>query len=82
MFLSHRQNAKQNHSINTTSRFSENVENFSYFDWTMTDKSTVYEETERRMNSENVLIQFCPESVLPFVAETHKYKNISPFYSN
>ena len=48
----------------------------------MTDKSTVYEETERRMNSENVLIQFCPESVLPFVAETHKYKNISPFYSN
>jgi hypothetical protein len=49
MSLSHRQNAKQNHSIKATSQSFENVENFNYFGWTMTDKSTVHKETNSGM---------------------------------
>jgi len=82
MSLSHVQNAKQNHSIKTTSQSFQNVENFNYFGWTMTDKSTVRKEIERRINSGNALIWFYPESVVPSATETYEHKNISSFYSN
>ena len=69
MFLSRGQNAKQNHNFKTTSQPFENVENFNYFVWTMTDKSTVNTENERRINSGNALLGFYPESVLLFATE-------------
>jgi hypothetical protein len=82
MFLSHRQNAKQNRSIKTTSQSVENVENFNYCGWTMTDESIVHKKIEKKINSWNALLRFYPESVLPFTTEAYEHINMSSFYFN
>jgi hypothetical protein len=50
MFMSHHQNARQNHDIKIANKCFENVAEFRYSGTTVTDRNMVQEEIERRLN--------------------------------
>jgi hypothetical protein len=53
MFVSHHQNAGQNHNIKIASRTFKNVSKFIYFRMTVTNQNLIQEEIKRRLNSVN-----------------------------
>jgi hypothetical protein len=53
MFLSHPQNAGQNHVIKIANWCFENVAQFKYLETTVTNQNLIQEEFKRRLNSGN-----------------------------
>jgi hypothetical protein len=54
--LSHHQNAGQNHDIKIGNRCFENVEQFRYLGWTITNQNLIQKEIKGRLNSDQ---NFC-----------------------
>jgi hypothetical protein len=62
MFLSHHQNAGQNHNLLITNESLENGENFKYLGMTVTNQNCIHEEIKSRLNLGNA----CCHSVKNF----------------
>jgi hypothetical protein len=62
VFLSHHQNAGENHDIKVNNRCFENMAQFRYLGTTITNQKLIQEEIKRRLNLGMLL--FSPE---PFV---------------
>jgi hypothetical protein len=54
LFTSRHQNEEQNHNIKIVNRSFENVENFKYFEKTISNQNLIHEETSSRLNSGKV----------------------------
>jgi hypothetical protein len=55
-------NAEQNHEIKTANRSSENVAQFRSLGATESNRNLIQKEIKRRLNSDNALLPFGPES--------------------
>jgi hypothetical protein len=53
MFMSHHQNADQNHHIKTSNKSSENVAKLKYLEMTATNQNYICKEIKSRFNSGN-----------------------------
>jgi ribosomal protein S2 len=53
MFVSHHQNAGQNHDMKIANRCFENVAQFRYLGMTVTNQNLIQEEIKRKLNSGN-----------------------------
>jgi hypothetical protein len=61
MVMSRDQNAGHNHNIKTGSKPFEMVEEFKYLGATVTDRNSIHEETESRLQSRNACYRSVPE---------------------
>jgi ribosomal protein S2 len=53
MFVTHHQNAQQNHKLLNANKSSENVVKFRYVGMTLTNQNCIHEEINNRLNSRN-----------------------------
>jgi len=53
IFMSHRQNARQNHNLMLGNKTFENVAKFRYFGTAVTNENSIREEIKSRLNSVN-----------------------------
>jgi hypothetical protein len=70
--LSRRQISRQNHDIQITKKYFENVAHFKYMGTTVTDQNLFQEEIKRRLNSGNA----CYHSVQNPVSSRLLSKNV------
>ena len=62
MFMSHEQNARQNHNIKIGNKSYERVEQFKYFATTIKNQNFIYKEIKEQFELGECLLPFIPQS--------------------